>query len=774
MRIVSSWSASLFGLVLATTGTVGHAEAPVPTATPTASAEPTSTAVGGKVFRIRVVERGTRRALGDVKVYLLPHKLQSTTDGLGEARFENVPDGPFQWIVNLPGYERFELADDGATPDAPRTLRVTKRNYEVYETTVTDREATRDARTRSLKPSEFLKAPGAYGDPIKAVQNLPGVGRVGGLSSQVIIEGSAPNDTSYLIDGHQVPIIFHFGGLTSVVFPEAVERVDYLASGYGPEYGRALGGLVGVTTRAGRDDRFHLFSFVDTFQAGALAEGSTGGGGTWLLGARQSYIGQVLKLVLQPSRDYDLLVAPKYTDALVVWQSKPSERTRVKVVGVGSYDEIRFLYDSPVGRDASGRGTFSNTTSFWRIIPQVTYRPDDDSELKFSFGLGQDRIRVDIYRDFFDVAAVQLTTRGEYDRKFSENYRGGLGFDHAYTWADVGYRLPASNAAGPGTASSSSTSTPIRSEVAPAYQLLGFYWRNVFTFGDWTVEPKLRVERHQPVNETFLLPRFALGYRWDDSFKLRSALGLYAQAPLPQELDERLGNPDVSSPRAGHATVGFEKDFRNGSSRGFSLSADLFYKDLQRLVVGSPNTILVGGQLYPVRYDNTGDGRAYGVASQLKYDGERWKGWLSYTLSKSERSDPYSGAKPFRFDQTHILNAMMSYDLGNRWTLGARLRLISGQRYTPVVGGIYDADDDVYRPVVGGRNSERLPAFWSLDLRFDKQWVFDGWLLSMYLDVQNATNNKNVEALSYSYDFSQSEPVQSLPLLPVFGLKAEF
>lgn len=731
-------------------------------------------AVARRSYRARVVERGTRRALGGVKVYLLPHKLQATTDDLGEARFDDVPDGPFQWVVNLPGYERFELSDDGAAGDAPRTLRVTKRNYEVYETTVTDRDANRDARTRSLKPSEFLKAPGAYGDPVKAVQNLPGVGRVGALSSAVIIEGSAPQDTSYLIDGHQVPIIFHFGGLTSVVFPEAVERVDYLASGYGPEYGRALGGLVGVTTRAGRDDRFHLLTFADTFQAGALGEGTTGGGGTWLVGARQSYIGTVLKAVLQPDKNYDLLVAPKYTDALVVWEQKASAKTRVKIVGVGSYDEVKFLYDNPIGRDASGRGTFSNTTSFWRLIPQVSYRPDDASVLKLSLGVGQDRIRVDVYRDFFDVTALQLTTRGDYDRKFSSAYRGGLGFDHAFTWADVGYRLPGAGGGGPGTAANSSTNTAIASVVAPAYQLYGLYWRNVFTLGDWTIEPKLRVERHQPVDETFLLPRFAVNYRWDDSLKLRAAAGLYAQPPQAAELDGRLGNPDISSERAGHATVGFEKDFRGGASRGLTMSADFFYKDLDRLVVGTPNVRLVNGHLEPVRFDNSGIGHAFGLASQLKYEGDRWKGWLTYTLSKSVRRDPYTGDRPFRYDQTHILNAMVSYDLGRRWSLGARLRLVSGQRYTPIVGAVYDADDDVYRPIAGAANSERVPAFWSLDLRFDKQWVFDGWLLSMYLDVQNATNNKNVEGLRYSYDYSQSEWVQGLPMIPVFGLKAEF
>ncbi len=83
---------------------------------------------------------------------------------------------------------------------------------------------------------------------------MPGVAQTGG-SAQIIVQGSSPDDTGYLINGHRVPIVFHFGGLSSVIIPEAVERVELLPSGYGPEYSRAVGGIIGLTTKEPKKDR---------------------------------------------------------------------------------------------------------------------------------------------------------------------------------------------------------------------------------------------------------------------------------------------------------------------------------------------------------------------------------------------------------------------------------------------------------------------------------------------------------------------------------------
>jgi hypothetical protein len=150
-------------------------------------------------------------------------------------------------------------------------------------------------------------------------------------------------------------------------------------------------------------------------------------------------------------------------------------------------------------------------------------------------------------------------------------------------------------------------------------------------------------------------------------------------------------------------------------------------------------------------------------------------GWVAYTLSRSERRD--DGARDYRlfdFDQTHMLTLIGSYRLPRNWEISARFRYVSGNLYTPITGAVYDADADEYEGIDGALNSGRVDAFHQLDVRIDKRWVFEKWMLNAYLDIQNVYNRPNADGVEYNYDFSESEPERGLPIIPVLGVRGEF
>lgn len=71
-------------------------------------------------------------------------------------------------------------------------------------------------------------------------------------------------------------------------------------------------------------------------------------------------------------------------------------------------------------------------------------------------------------------------------------------------------------------------------------------------------------------------------------------------------------------------------------------------------------------------------------------------------------------------------------------------------------------------------NTERTGAFHQLDLRVDKRWVYDRWMLTAYLDLQNVYNRANPVGVEYNYNYRESRPQQGLPLLPIVGLRGDF
>jgi hypothetical protein len=84
------------------------------------------------------------------------------------------------------------------------------------------------------------------------VQNLPGVSRAPFGLGLLVVRGSAPQDTRFYVDGVEIPILFHFGGLTSVVASEALASLDFYPGDFGARFGRALGGTVEAHTKDAR------------------------------------------------------------------------------------------------------------------------------------------------------------------------------------------------------------------------------------------------------------------------------------------------------------------------------------------------------------------------------------------------------------------------------------------------------------------------------------------------------------------------------------------
>lgn len=750
--------------------------APPLTPTPSLTIAPVPTPAQTVRLEGVLFERGTKKPLVGVNIFALPSKLKATTGVKGEFTIEGVPVGDVEIVVNSPGYDRlrelYEI-EPGSLPAL--TLYLSRTSYHGLEATVVGKVAKRDDTKKTLRAEQFLTMPGSGGDPVKAVQNLPGVARVNGFSSQIVIQGSAPQDTIYHLDEHQVPLVFHFGGLTSVITPEAVDSVDYFSAGYGPEYGRAMGGIVGLRVRDPKTDRHQGFAFMDTMKAGALVEGPLSDKSSYLVTGRYSYLGVLLGAALKDRSNFDLVVAPAFADLAGVYKLRANEKDDVRIVSIFSRDELRFLLKEPVREDPSVRGNFGNTTTFYRILPQWTRRFDADHAARLSFGLGQDMIRVDVGSDFFDLNQYVVSNRAEYETKLAVPWKAYFGLDNEFTSSKVSLRLPQITNGG-GVPNPISTGQLVETEVQNDDIVIAPYWRNVIRVQDskWTWMPSLRTDFFSRTKETRPQPRLALRYDQDESLQYKAATGIYYQQPQGQETDPAYGNPNVKSPYAIHYMIGAEKDFRRGSSEGFTVNSGLFYRTFENLVVASSKTIVRDGALVAEKYSNDGRGRSYGAEFLIKYEKNPWSGWISYTLSKSLRTEPGQDEYVSRYDQTHNINLVGAVDLPRNWKISSRFRYVTGNPLTPINGGTFDSDNDVYVPTRGPFYSQRNEPFMQLDARFDKKWIYETWILWGYLDIQNFTNRQNPEGIRYSYDYSQKRTVTGLPMIPTLGVKGEF
>jgi hypothetical protein len=740
MRYVSFWNSLLILITF--------------TLIPLAQAE----VVEGTLF-----EKGTRKPLSGVNVFILPHKIKVVTGADGSFKADNVPPGKFTFIVNFSGYIRLE--EKQKTGSKEYDLYIEKEFYDVFETVVTGVGEKKDVTKKSLSLKQFLKAPGAQEDPVKAVQNLPGVANQA-FSSQIVIQGSEPDDTRYTLNGHEIPLVFHFGGLTSIVTPTAVGSVDYLSSGYGPEYGRALGGVINLNTRAPKTDRWHGEGFLDITKLGVLSEGPINDKSSLLMSGRVSYFGKILEAAAEEMDDFDVTAAPEFQDFYFNYNYKLSSTENFNFLGIKSKDTLSIILKE--SNNPAVEGNISQETNFYRFIGTYDKELANQAKLSVSLGYGEDDIFFTLSERYFDLDTSTFSQRAEYSREINSKWKTFIGLDSQYREAQVGIKLPTFNNQG-GVGSTGAGETI--ADISTSSWESALYWRNLYELNDkLTLSPNLRVEYLSNTEETFLMPRFSLTYALNPSLDLTFASGLYYQAPQNGEASEEFGNPDVTSEKSTHYYAGFIKDFREGSNQGGLIEAGVFYKTLDDLIIQTDETRSDGS---PLRNSNDGTGKVIGAQTQFSYNYKEYTLIGAYTYLQSTRKDPGIDEYPSEFDQTHNLNLIGVLEK-TRWSYSLRVRYITGNPYTPVTGGVYDSDRDVYNPIRGEFFSERFDSFTQVDFRIDRKFVYKLWILSAYLDIQNLLNAENTQGISYNYDFTEKQITRGLPVIPIIGLRGEF
>jgi outer membrane receptor for ferrienterochelin and colicin len=170
-----------------------------------------------------------------------------------------------------------------------------------------------------------------------------------------------------------------------------------------------------------------------------------------------------------------------------------------------------------------------------------------------------------------------------------------------------------------------------------------------------------------------------------------------------------------------------------------------------------------------------GRGRAYGVEFFLRRKLERGLyGWITYTLSRSERWNGGGPVTLFDYDQTHVLNLALSWRLNERWRLGARFQFATGTPAAHYQGGIFDTDERSYSPYVVAGVVDRNPLSHQLDLRADYFFTAGPMRMNAFLDVINAYNAQNGDlGWQYRFDYAERRPLGGLPILPTIGLRGE-
>lgn len=726
-------------------------------------------------------------------------------DAQGRWSLEGVPPGKYRVRVSAPGYEATTEDELVAAGEATEVVYRVVPEAEGLEIDVVGEKPPREVTRRTLERREISRIPGTGGDALRSIQSLPGVARPPGLAGLLIVRGSAPQDSLAFIDGTGVPLIYHFGGLSSVVPTELLDQIDFYPGNFGVRYGRLMGGIVDVKLRppntecrgdygrsveAPANDCYHGLAQLDLIDGRLMLEGPITDGWSFLVAGRRSWIDAWITPVLEEA-GAGVTSAPVYYDYQAIVEAKPSAKSRFSLRAYGSDDRFEILIEDPAAQEPAFGGNLTFGTSFVRVQGLYETELSRDVSLTTMVATGKSSLGFSLGTFKFEVDVYPVELHSEFALRAGEGVTLNAGYELQVAPFDVFVRAPQPPRPGEPDPGPFVTRPPLETQVSDtAFRPAWYMDAEITPMYGLRLVPGFRVDYARDSGQTDFSPRVVARYDLVSPYaegdteaeayaggrrRLRTTVkggaGMFHQPPQFQETDTVFGTPGLRSNRAMHYSLGVEQEL----TRWIDLSVEGFYKDLTNLV--SRQESLSGG----FQYGNDGQGYTMGLETLLKYKPDsRFFGWLAYTLSRSVRRDsPGEEEYLIQFDQTHNLTVLGSYRLGRGWEFGARFRVISGSLDTPVLSppalpALFAADAGAYVPLQGEPFSRRLPLFHQLDLRVDKRWQFRQWALSAYLDVQNAYNNAAVESLLYSYDFSQSTVQTGLPILPSIGVRGEF
>lgn len=811
-------------------------------APPVAVADPVEPRARPGALRARVRVAGSALPLKSAELAFVPlgadgepredDVTMAFTDEDGRTRV-TLPPGDYRVEVAAFGYEpvvsRARVAS-GATVDLAIAVRTDV--GDPFSTVVRGRRSGAAVSRVTLTRDEVKAIPGTFGDPIRVVESLPGAARTPLFGGGLVLRGGMPGDSRIFLDGVEIPVIFHWGGLASIINASFLEELTFYPGGFPVEYGRATAGVVDIKTHA-----LDMDAFVGTVDIDAGDIGFFLGGPVKLgqlptvhfgVAARRSYLEGMGTVFLQLMALLDVplpfLPVPRYWDFQTKVQTSPLPGHRVALTVFGADDRFGILgEDLEIGEFGGETLTLEQVLN--NVVANEVFRAILEHEVRLAPGVRHvlrpwvgttrrgalaDNVVVNLFSgEALSTPERQLNwgVRDELSLRMTDELLAIVGMEHVGKTFSFGLGPPLVD-----PDSECPEDLPAEVNCIEAYQLEGVqtstavYARaEIGPFAGFTLHPGLRVESFglsyddrfdNVVDERKVLapllavdPRVAARWELLRSFALKGSLGLYQRQPnLTPTLLDNDGTPLVPL-RAWQAIVGFEHLL----TPDLEMDVQLYGIGRDRLVENvarawDPDTgrasFFTNALTGPSSYTNDGTGGTVGLEILLRHQPNRWFfGWVSYTFSRTwmdvgEERDPYH---PAPFDQTHNVILVGRVNLPWELTLGGRFQYTTGNP-SPVPGTIAVVHDlgsqyPYYQPLEDPGRRPRIPDFHRFDLRLDKKITFDDWALGAYVEIMNVYNRLNPEVIAPGGDFRSRGTVTilpSVPFLPTVGLSGSF
>jgi hypothetical protein len=700
-----------------------------------------------------------------------------------------IPSGKYTLVIDYLG---FNTLSQSITLDADTRLDLELfPDCEVMNEIVISSEAenkniqSHEMGVTKVSIKEIKKMPALLGevDVIRSIQLTPGVTTVGEVAQGFNVRGGNIDQNLILLDDAPVYNSTHLNGLFSVFNPDAVRDVKLVKGGISAQYGGRLSSILDVRMKEGNNRHFEGSGGVGTIFSRLTLEGPIKKEkGSFVVAGRRSYVDLFLKPFPQFKDNslyfYDLSAKGNYNI---------TANDKIFVSGYFGRDVFSF------GNDFHTSWGNYTTTVRWNHVYNSRLFSNVTAVLSnYNFKISVPDSTGFTWRSFINTQNL----KGDFSYYLNTNNTLSFGVSAIY------YKMA------PGEITSVQKDADVTSLDVEKYRAREYA---AFVSNQQKINARLSLEygiRYSLFN--FVGAKTAYSYRTNvvgmpmevadkKTYKKGESIKLYhnleprfsARYILTEQSSLKLGynrmtqyihllantsapinfwTPSTNNIRpelSDQLSVGY---FRNFQGNMYEFSAETYYKKMQNQIDYINDATLLFNENFEADL-LYGVGRAYGLELMARKNKGKFTGWVSYTLSKTERKiNGISNNEYFRAraDKPHNLSVVGMVEINDRWSMAANFNLSSG-----LVATFPDARYETNGFIIqhnstGERNNYRLPAYHRLDLsatyrkkykkerRFQSEWVFSIYNVyarrNAYLVYfkQSDTNRLDTEAIRLS------------------------
>ncbi|GAA4023579.1 TonB-dependent receptor [Flavobacterium cheonhonense] len=735
--------------------------------------------------------------------------VQETKTGLvtNEYGFYSItlPEGDYTLLINYLGYqtvtEKIKL-----NQDLKRNFYLSVSSQQLDEVVIVDNKKRVDIRkpemsVNKLTIQEIKEMPVIFGevDVLKSILTLPGVTNAGEGQSGFNVRGGGADQNLVLLDESTIYNSSHLFGLFSVFNPDAIKDLKLYKGGIPSRFGGRLSSILDIYQKEGNKNAFHMNGGIGLISSRILAEGPiVKDKGSFLIAGRGSYAHLFLKLFDNPNSAYFYDLNTKLSYSI-------NEKNNVYLSGYFGRDVFQ-LNDSFVN-------TYGNAVINFRW--NHLYSDKLFSNLSMIYSDYYYGLRLDFVGFNWDSGIKNYNIKYDFKHYITDKFKLNYGLQSHYYDFNPGKIEPTGEDSGINpeqldkkyameNAIYADAEHQISNKISLSYGLrfsnflrLGQQTMNTYTNDQPVIfNPDFQIYQNaEPIgtvsygkNKTIakfdnLEPRFAVSYVINEEQSVKASynrmtqyLHLISNTQSPTPLDVWAPSDRYLKPQLlDQVAIGY---FRNFKDDLYSLEVESFFKKIKNRVDYIDGANLIANEAIEQVILN-GKARAYGLEVLFRKNSGRFKGWVSYTLSRTEQQ--VAGRTPEEtginngnwyktgFDKLHNLAVVANYKLNEKWRFSANLIAQTGQPVT-FPNGQYQYEG-ITVPVFSGRNEENLPTYHRLDVsatltptknkgrKWQAEWVFG---------IYNLYNRQN--AASITFRQNQETGSNEALRLSIFGI----